>query len=117
MDVFELEYASEPRISPDGAQVVFLRNTMNIMTDRRHARFWSVDFDGDSLRPLLISKGSVSWPRWSPSGDLLVYPLHENQSTQLFIRWMDTGQTAKLTQLTHTPSDLTWSSDGKWIAF
>ena len=62
MDVFELEYASEPRISPDGAQVVFLRNTMNIMTDRRHARLWSVDFDGDSLRPLLISEGSVSWP-------------------------------------------------------
>ena len=117
MDVFELEYASEPRISPDGAQVVFLRNTMNIMTDRRHARLWSVDFDGDSLRPLLISKGSVSWPRWSPSGDRLVYALQENESTQLFIRWMDTGQTAKLTQLTHTPSDLTWSSDGKWIAF
>ena len=88
MDVFELEYASEPRISPDGAQVVFLRNTMNIMTDRRHARLWSVDFDGDSLRPLLISEGSVSWPRWSPSGDRLVYALQENESTQLFIRWM-----------------------------
>ena len=36
-DVFELEFASDPQISPDGAQVVYVRNFMDIMTDRRRS--------------------------------------------------------------------------------
>jgi acylaminoacyl-peptidase len=30
---------------------------------------------------------------------------------------MDSGQTALLTNLTETPRDLTWSPDGRWLAF
>ena len=30
---------------------------------------------------------------------------------------MDTGQTARLTQLTSSPQGLSWSPDGQWIAF
>ena len=38
-------------------------------------------------------------------------------SSQLYVRWMDNGQIAKLTQVTESPSGLTWSPDGRWIAF
>ncbi len=34
LDVFALEYSSDPRISPDGAKVVYVRNFMDIMKDR-----------------------------------------------------------------------------------
>ena len=34
LDVFELEYASDPQISPDGARVVYVRNSMDIMEGR-----------------------------------------------------------------------------------
>ncbi len=33
------------------------------------------------------------------------------------MRWMETGQVAKLTQLTNSPGGLTWSPDGHSIAF
>src|SRR5690606_29733749 len=36
---------------------------------------------------------------------------------QLYVRWMDTGQTALLTDLTEPPAALSWSPDGRWIAF
>ena len=29
IDVFGLEYASDPQISPDGSQIVYLRNSMD----------------------------------------------------------------------------------------
>ena len=34
LDVFEIEYASEPQISSDGRRIVYVRNSMDIMKDR-----------------------------------------------------------------------------------
>ena len=34
LDVFELEWASNPQISPDGSKIVYNRNGMDIMKDR-----------------------------------------------------------------------------------
>ncbi|MFT5140163.1 MAG: hypothetical protein ACI9CB_001824, partial [Rhodothermales bacterium] len=33
MDVFELEWATQPQFSPDGSKVVYIRNSMDIMQD------------------------------------------------------------------------------------
>ena len=38
LDVFELEHASDPQISPDGNSVVYVRNRMDIMKDQRMGR-------------------------------------------------------------------------------
>ena len=46
MDVFELEYASDPRIAPDGESVVYVRNFMDIMSDTRRSNLWTIRFDG-----------------------------------------------------------------------
>ena len=34
MDIFELEWASDPQISPDGEWIAYVRNFMDIMTTR-----------------------------------------------------------------------------------
>ena len=34
-DIFELEYAGDPQISPDGHRIVYVRTFMDIMSDRR----------------------------------------------------------------------------------
>ena len=33
-DIFELEFADDPQISPDGSEVAYVRRSMDIMTDR-----------------------------------------------------------------------------------
>ena len=117
LDVFELEYASHPQISPDGGQIVFVRNSMNVMKDRRQANLWSVDADGTGLRKLNPGENRESSPRWSPDGRRLAYVARGEQGSEIFVRWMSTGQTARLTQLDQTPRGLRWSPDGKWLAF
>ncbi len=116
-DIFGLEYASDPQISPDGRQIVYVRNFMDIMVDRRRSNLWIVNYDGSDHRPL--GSGSVDWrsPRWSPDGKRLLYIARDDGSSQLYVRWMDTGQTARVTQLTGSPSGLAWSPDGSQIAF
>ena len=117
MDVFELEWASDPRISPTGSQVVYVRNFMDVMSDRRRSNLWTVSVDGSDHRPLTTGLANDASPRWSPDGKRLLYVSSAEGSTQLYVRWMDTGQTARLTQLRSSPSGLAWSPDGKTIAF
>ena len=117
MDVFELEFAADPQISPDATQVVYVRNSMDIMKDRRRSALWIVAADGAEHRKLTNGTTTESSPRWSPDGSKLIYLSKEEGTTQIFLRWMDSGQTARLSQLTSPPSGLSWSPDGRWIAF
>ena len=119
IDVFQIEYASEPRISPDGKRIVYIRNFMDIMKDRRRSNLWIVDATGARHRPLTTGNRNDGAPRWSPDGRRLLYTSSPaaDGSVQIYCRWMDTGQTAKLTNLTSSPGGLVWSPDGRWIAF
>jgi acylaminoacyl-peptidase len=116
LDIFELEVAQDPQISPDGSQIVYVRRGSDIMTDRPRTALWIMDFDGSNHRPLTDGTSSVSSPRWSPDGNRLLYVSNEDGSSQLFVRWMDTGQTAELTNVTESAGSFTWSPDGRWIA-
>ncbi len=117
-DVFELEVAAEPQISPDGSQVVYVRRSNDIMSDRARANLWILDSDGGNHRPLLSGTDSYSSPRWSPDGGRLAYVSSaEGRGPELYVRWMDTGQTALLSNLEEAPASLTWSPDGSQLAF
>ena len=109
MDVFQLEWAADPQISPDGSQVVYVRSSMDIMRDRVRSELWIVNADGSGHRRL----GDGGSPRWSPDGARLAY----TAGGQIHLRWMDTGETATLTQLLESPSGIRWSPDGTRLAF
>ncbi|MEM7015884.1 MAG: S9 family peptidase [Pseudomonadota bacterium] len=117
MDVFHLEYASDPQISPDGKHIVYVRRFMDVMSDQNRANLWMIDADGKRHRPLTDDLHSQGSPRWSPDGSRLLYVSTENGAPQLYLRWMDTGDTMRLTQLTKFPYALSWSPDGRSIAF
>lgn len=116
-NIFDLEYASDPQIAPDGSRIVYVRNFMDIMDDRRKSNLWIINTDGTRHRPLTSGNANNFSPRWSPDGNKLLYASTESSSTELYIRWMDTGHAAKITNLTHSPGGLSWSPDGSMIAF
>ena len=117
IDVFQLEIASDPQISPDGTKIVYVRNFMDIMTDRPRSNLWMINFDGSENRPLTSGSNNYSSPRWSPDGKRLVFVSNAEGSSQVYIRWMDTGHKAKISNLMESPRNISWSPDGKWIAF
>ncbi len=117
-DVFEFESVSDPQLSPDGQRVVYVRRFADVMTDRRYSNLWICNFDGSGQRSLTTGKRNDQSPRWSPDGTRLAYVSAEGEEPpQIYLRWMDTGHTTRLTNLQFPPSGLGWSPDGTQISF
>ena len=116
-DLFDLEYASDPQLSPDGQWVAYVRLWSDVMTDRRYSNVWLVKTDGTGHRPLTSGKFSESSPRWSPDGKRLLFVSNRGGTTQLWLRFMDTGETSALTNVGTPPSAPAWSADGTQIAY
>ncbi len=118
LDVFNLEYVSDPQISPDGKQVVYTRNFKDVMTDKSHSNLWMVDFDGNNNRPLTVGNQSDYAPRWSKDGSKLVYLSNQaDDKVKLYLMWMDTRQSVALTNTAMAPRNVSWSHDGKALVF
>ncbi len=117
MDVFNLEWASDPRVSPDGKTIAYIRKSNDIMKDRERSNLWQISVDGTDHRPLYSGLKSIRSPRWSPNGEKLAFISNDTGSQQIHVRWLDNGETALISQLQASPSNLSWSPDGKWLAF
>lgn len=117
-DLFDLEQASDPQISPDGSRIAYVRQSNDIMTDRTRSTIWLIDVRTGEHTPLVAGPGAYLSPRWSEDGTRLAYvSAAEGASAQLYVRWMASGETARITGLPDSPNSITWSPDGKSIAY
>ncbi|MEZ4416887.1 MAG: S9 family peptidase [Gemmatimonadota bacterium] len=117
LDVFEFEYVQDPQISPDGAQIVYVRQFSDIMTDRNYTNLWIVGADGRGNRPLTTGDVGDASPRWSPDGSRIAFISDREGSAQIWVRFMDSGQMVRVTNLQHGPEGIAWSPDGRQISF
>ncbi len=116
-DIFNIEHVADPQISPDGEWVVYVRHFADIMTDSRYSNLWIIRFDGSEHRPLTTGNYNDNTPRWSPDGRRLAYVSDRDDISQIYVRWMDAGETAAITNLSEPPSAIAWSPDGSQLAF
>ncbi len=67
IDIFGLEYADDPQISPNGERVVYVRKSMDIMKDRVRSNLWIINSNGANHRAIASSSANFFSPRWSPT--------------------------------------------------
>jgi dipeptidyl aminopeptidase/acylaminoacyl peptidase len=117
-DLFDLSAAADPQMSPDGRTVAYVRRSADIMTDKARSSIWLINVATGDQRPLAAGAGDHFNPRWSPDGRRLAYVSSaEGGAPQLFVRWMDSGQTVRVTGLPDSPQNLAWSPNGRRIAY
>lgn len=117
VDVFELEAAYDPRIAPDGSRIVYVRHSANAKDDRWHDELWCIDTRTGEQRPLASGERHDAQPRWSPDGTRIAYVSIDDGSPQIWVRWLDRGDVARVTNVEEGPGDVAWSPDGRMLAY
>ncbi|AXR00093.1 S9 family peptidase [Pseudoalteromonas piscicida] len=116
-DIFNLEYANQIDITNGGDKVFFVRNRMDIKSDRKVGNIWSVDLATNAMQPVTSGLHMDYSPVLSPSNDRIAFVSTRDGSSQIYVKWLATGAIAKISNLAHGPSGLHWSPDGKSLYF
>ena len=83
---FDFETVSNPRISPDGTQIVYTRGWVDKVNDRRSSALWIMGADGSKNRLLTTGSNAI----WSPDGTRIAFTRDgEPSGSQIWVRWMD----------------------------
>ena len=116
-DIFQLEYAGDPQISPDGKKIVYVRSVYDNKKDGNKRSFWLYDLKSGQHTPLFDDEHSYSQPTWSPDSKKIAFTSNVSGSNQLHVYWLAQDKQALLTQLPKSVGNLTWSHDSEQIAF
>ncbi|WP_127141610.1 S9 family peptidase [Flagellimonas marinaquae] len=118
LDIFNMEYVSDPQISPDGSKIIYVRNFKDVMTDRNLSNLWVINFDGSNNRPLTTGNHNDFAPKWSHDGEKIVFKSNmADDKMKLYLMWLDTKETMALTNTPQSPGSVSWSHDDKYLAF
>jgi dipeptidyl aminopeptidase/acylaminoacyl peptidase len=118
-DLYELRWADDPRLSPDGRTVAFVAWGVDREENDYTASIWLVPIDG-SAEPRRLTRGKKqdAAPRWSPDGSRLAFVSNrETEPKQLYVLPADGGEPLQLTELDEDVGEVVWSPDGTRLAF
>ncbi|MCZ6776084.1 MAG: DPP IV N-terminal domain-containing protein, partial [Ignavibacteria bacterium] len=126
-DSFKMKYIGELSVSPDDELLLFRVSTADLKENRYYSSIWVVPTKGGEPTPLTDIKGSVSSPRWSPDGSMIAFFSSDEDGLGLWAMNKDASGKRKLTALERSNvylgwgdnvgNDLTWSPDGRKLAY
>ncbi|MFB6094619.1 MAG: prolyl oligopeptidase family serine peptidase [Halanaeroarchaeum sp.] len=118
-DFHDIVQVADPRLSPDGERVAFVRSVPEDDEDYEKT-VYLVDAAGGEPRRFTVAEGTDSEPRWSPSGDRLAFVSTrgaDDDRPQAWVVPVDGGEARQVTDVAGGVSDLAWSPDGTHLAF
>lgn len=120
-DLLKFQFLSAPQISPDGAQIVYVRKTIGEKNDYL-TNLWMVAVGdartgGGAPRPF-TSGGKDGAPRWSPDGTRVAFISgRDTGAAQIYTIPASGGEAVALTKFPEgSLAGFKWSPDGRWLA-
>ena len=121
-DLFRFQWVSDPQVSPDGAQVVFVRTSVDEKKDTYLTSIWSVATTAGSTPRRITNGPHDSSPRWSRDGKLLAFLRGGEKDgkplpAQIYVLRLDGSEARALTTLSRAVESLAWSPVRNTLAF
>src|SRR6266567_3566694 len=122
-DLSRLRSVGSAELSPDGRRIVYTV-TMRDRPGRPYGQLWLMDVVTQKSGRVGGEKDSGGGPLWSPDGKWFAFQGHQGEKGGLFVARPDGSEVTFLASpsgtnspLPGTGKDVTWSPDGKQLAF
>lgn len=129
-DLYDFRFLTDAQISPDGDRVAFAVRAVVPDHDGYRSAIWLVPFDGssDAVR-ITAGPGQDTLPRWSPDARTLAFVSDRaapekadvgkkgRKPKNVFVLSLTGGEARQLTSFDDDCGDITWSPDGRRVAF
>lgn len=80
VDMIDVPSLSDPQLSPDGTQLLYVLSHADWDANRTIAHIWRVNSDGSDPVQLTNGENGESSPRWSPDGDHIAFLARRGES-------------------------------------
>jgi dipeptidyl aminopeptidase/acylaminoacyl peptidase len=119
VDVLNVPQVSDPQLSPDGRQILYVLAESNWKANKRVSHIWKINADGSGLLELTTGPDGESTPRWSPDGKTIAFVAQraEAEANQIYLLSNGGGEARALTTHSTAVSNIAWSPDGSLLYF
>ena len=114
-DLYRFQLISEPRISPDGAHVIYTVQRVDQKTEKKYSNLWLAPTAGGPARQFTFGDQSDVHPRWSPDGSQIAFLSNRGDKEkphQIYLIPFSGGEARPLTDIPGEIDSLNWSPDG-----
>jgi dipeptidyl aminopeptidase/acylaminoacyl peptidase len=115
--MLKLARIGEPVLSPDGMQVAFTVQTVDLEKNSKPAQIYSVPVQGGSPRQLTTEGTSNDRPRWSPDSKQIYFVSNRGGSSQVWVMNADGSGARTVTKFAAEAGGILISADGRKIVF
>jgi dipeptidyl aminopeptidase/acylaminoacyl peptidase len=118
VDVIDLKRVSNPRLSPDGTQVLFAQSKADWKKNTSVSQIWRMNVDGTEIAQMTNSKDGERGGIWSPDGKYISFITRRGEEkSQIFLLNNSGGEALRLTNHKTSIQNYLWSPCGKKIYF
>lgn len=114
-DFYRTVFVGAPRLSPDGARVVFTVTRQELEAGERWSEIWRMEADGSGLRQMTTGRHQDADPVFSPDGSTILFGSDRGDGGQLWAMPVDGGEPRRLTDFSPGLSGARYTPDGKRI--
>ena len=113
--LFELQSVTNPVLSPNEQEAVFIRTQINQKENNYEAHLFHIDLETEEVTQWTFGNERISSPQWSPDGKEIAFLSNRKDKNQLFVMNRRGGEALQMTTLPNGVESYLWSPNGEKI--
>ncbi len=115
--MLKLSRIGEPVLSPDGLQVAFSVQTVDVVNNTKPTQIFVIPVAGGNPRQLTREGSANGRPRWSPDSKRIFFVSNRSGSNQVWVMNADGTLPTQITKISTEASGILVTPDGQRVVF